>query len=296
MTARVGRIIAALFAVLAAPAWTESAWAEPTALGVLEDRPGATDNSRALRLAFWNDGTTWRAFSDCGGACADARETTFAATTNWTIGFDGDDLGEVTTYAPIATWTGYEAGRQLVRGQAPSIGDRNTDYAGYMGRPILRPLIANALPRVRDPERWHRAPPSGVTRAALRRHFRAENRNVQNCAAPGSPLAPWSYADGAIEILKTYQSARGAELWQVQLRGYLCDGPAPPVFLDQWYLLTPRGAAANLGYGMELVDAGDYDNDGVSELIFAIGRYNRGGYQLFTSDLSQRATFEFSFH
>ncbi len=291
MTARVGRIIAALFAMLAMPAW-----AEPTALGVLEDRPGAATDTRAVRLAFWNDGATWRAFSDCGDACAVSYQTPFTATTRWHIGFESDDLGEIATRAPIASWSGYEAGRQIVDGQAPSIGDRNTDFAGFMGRAVLRPLIANARPHLRDPERWRRGQPSGVTRAALRRHFRTENRNVENCTAPGASPSAWNYPDNAIEILKTYSSSRGAELWQVQLRGYLCDGPAPETFLDQWFLLTPRGAAANLGYGMELVDAGDYDNDGVSELIFAISRYNRGGYELFTTDLSQHAIFEFSFH
>jgi len=45
-----------------------------------------------------------------------------------------------------------------------------------------------------------------------------------------------------------------------------------------------------------VVDAGDYDGDGKSELVFAINDYNRGGYRLFYDDFRQRAVFEFSHH
>jgi hypothetical protein len=47
---------------------------------------------------------------------------------------------------------------------------------------------------------------------------------------------------------------------------------------------------------MWLVDAGDYGNDGRSELLFSIDRYNRGGYELFYDDFRKRAVFEFSYH
>ena len=51
-----------------------------------------------------------------------------------------------------------------------------------------------------------------------------------------------------------------------------------------------------LGNGMWLVDAGDYDNDGKSELVFSIDRYNQGGYELFYADFKKHATFEFGYH
>jgi len=47
---------------------------------------------------------------------------------------------------------------------------------------------------------------------------------------------------------------------------------------------------------MWLVDAGDYDSDGKSELVFSIDGYNRGGYKLFYDDFSRFATFEFGYH
>jgi len=47
---------------------------------------------------------------------------------------------------------------------------------------------------------------------------------------------------------------------------------------------------------MWLVDAGDYDNDGKSEIVFSISRYNRGGYELFYDDFKGHTVFEFSYH
>ena len=54
------------------------------------------------------------------------------------------------------------------------------------------------------------------------------------------------------------------------------------------------GALSGLKY--VAVGAGDYDNDGKSELVFSIDDYNRGGYKLFYDDLSRSAIFEFNYH
>lgn len=47
---------------------------------------------------------------------------------------------------------------------------------------------------------------------------------------------------------------------------------------------------------MSLVDAGDYDNDGKSQLAFSTDRYDRGGYELFYDDFRKYAVLEFSYH
>ncbi|MGE5112747.1 MAG: hypothetical protein ACM3JB_17915 [Acidobacteriaceae bacterium] len=64
----------------------------------------------------------------------------------------------------------------------------------------------------------------------------------------------------------------------------------------EWYVLVPDGQAHYLDSKMHLVDAGDYDNVGKSELIFSIDDCNRGGYKLFYEDFKQKAVFEFSYH
>jgi hypothetical protein len=61
-------------------------------------------------------------------------------------------------------------------------------------------------------------------------------------------------------------------------------------------VITPEQQVRFLSSNMWLVDAGDYDNDGKSELVFSIDDYNRGGYKLFYDDFKQEAVFEFNYH
>jgi hypothetical protein len=51
-----------------------------------------------------------------------------------------------------------------------------------------------------------------------------------------------------------------------------------------------------LGSGLALIDAGDYDGDGHSELVFAKSGYNHDGYVLFSDDLAHSAEFGWSYH
>ena len=82
----------------------------------------------------------------------------------------------------------------------------------------------------------------------------------------------------------------------VLLSPYRCDGPPDEPFAVQWFVITPQQKVRWLDSNMWLVDAGDYDGNGKSELVFAIDGYNRGGYRLFYDDFRQRAEFEFSYH
>jgi len=45
-----------------------------------------------------------------------------------------------------------------------------------------------------------------------------------------------------------------------------------------------------------LVDAGDYDGDGDSEVIFWVSRYNHDGYVLFYKQLSRFVEFSWGYH
>jgi hypothetical protein len=85
-------------------------------------------------------------------------------------------------------------------------------------------------------------------------------------------------------------------LVEVLLNKYECDGPADDPFSPQWFIVTPQMVVRFLDSNRLLVDAGDYDNDGKSELVFSIDDHNRGGYKLFYDDFKQKVVFEFSYH
>jgi hypothetical protein len=97
-------------------------------------------------------------------------------------------------------------------------------------------------------------------------------------------------------ISKSYSSNRNWLIVEFELSKYRCDGICGEAFTPQWFVITPEQEVRFLGSNMWLVDTGDYDNDGKSELVFSIDDYNRGGYMLFYDDFSREAVFEFNYH
>ncbi len=84
----------------------------------------------------------------------------------------------------------------------------------------------------------------------------------------------------------------------MQLQKYRCDGliTQDSQFSVQWFAVPPLGKPKFLAENLVLLDAGDYDNDGKSEVIFMIDRYNRGGYEIYWDDFNKHAIFEFNHH
>lgn len=250
-------------------------------LGVLEEIPGSYVGDpphRAIRVAFQKQGREWQPASE------------YPPSVTWTIAFSGrnlsqlaasnstDDLQSITSKEPI-----------------PTIGKRSEQFAGFLGTPVLRPLIAISQPTFKDPDAWKPHPPPELT-APLRLAFRKKFPNVSNCATSNDDPKPWPYRDTDIKLTKAYASNKGWSAVQVRLTGNRCEGPEDDPFYDQWFAVTPRGEIIFLGQGMWLVDAGDYDNDGKSELVFAINRYNQGGYEIFYDDFQGHAVLHFSYH
>ena len=66
---------------------------------------------------------------------------------------------------------------------------------------------------------------------------------------------------------------------------------------SETFALTPAGEVVWLGARMTLVDAGDYDADGHSELVFFItDEHNHEGYVLVPADFHRPVKFEWSHH
>ena len=157
--------------------------------------------------------------------------------------------------------------------------------------------MADSQPYFKDPESWKPAQPTADLTKLLRQHFRNRFPAVSNCASPDENVGkPWPYRDGDIRILKAYASQRAWFIARLRLVEYHCDGPADDPFVDQWFSVSPERTVQFLGAAMWLVDAGDYDNDGRSELVFSIDDYNRGGYEIFYDNFKKHATFKFGYH
>jgi hypothetical protein len=278
--------------------------AQPILIGILEDNPGhysGDPHYRDVRVVFRRDGTGWGAFpSNCPDQrCLKNISTKFPAQVNWTVSFDGRQVGHVVGRTPLSFDFYSTVGQQIIVGSIapPTIGMPSADFASFLGEPVYRPLVAVSEPNYRDPEDWKPTQLSTDAIAAVRKAFRSRFPKVTNCSQQDIEHGkPWPYTDVNMVVSKAYSSNRHWLTAEVLLSGGECDGLPDEAFASQWFVITPGQQVRFLDSNMRLVDAGDYDNDGKSELVFSIDDYNRGGYRLFYDDFRQRASFEFGYH
>jgi hypothetical protein len=181
----------------------------------------------------------------------------------------------------------------------PTVGKRSTDFAGWAGVAVHRPLVAVSRPQFKDPQAWKPAHLSRALVVALRGEFRKRFPKVKNCASPDDSVErPWRYRDSDIRITKAYSSTDHWAVAETTLHEYRCDGLLDDgsAFDVHWFVIGPGGAIRTLGAGMWLVDSGDYDGDGRSELLFSIDGYNLGGYRLYYDELKKSVEFAFHYH
>lgn len=72
------------------------------------------------------------------------------------------------------------------------------------------------------------------------------------------------------------------------------DGPPYEAWLVHLFAVTT--CARFIARGLTLIDAGDYDGDGASELVFWYSGYNSDGYVLLRADLRRRVEYLWSYH
>ena len=281
-----------------------AAWAQDNVvLGVLEDVPGVyfgEANSWHVRTVFHKTKDGWQAYSTkCGNpACLKSIVAEYPAEVVWTIGFDGKILGQVTAQTPEDfKFYGHTGLQDITAGTVPSVGQRSSEFGGFTGDKVYRPLVANSHQFFKDPDLWKPAPKSDDLSKLLRDQFRNKFPRVLNCRSPEENVGRvWHYQDENIKIVKAYFSNKGWFIASVHLAEYRCDGPYDDAFVDQWFIVSPEHQVTFLGAGMMLVDAGDYDNDGKSELLFSIDGDNRGGYKLFYDNFRKSVAFKFFYH
>ncbi len=279
---------------------------QDTLLGALEDVPGnsADDpNSYHVRVIFQKHGTSWQAFpSSCHDRdCLRKAPSAYPDKVDWTVGFDGRILGQVTAQTPADFETYSHIGLQnVIHGDhIPTVGTRSAQYGGYIDAVVYRPLIANSKPFFKDPELWKVSHLSPEAKRLFRRGFRQHfSRLCKSSVRDEDKLEQFVYRDEDVKLVKAYISKNQWAIARLHLQGAVdCTNlEAGSEIDDAWFVMDPQKSVRYIGEGMWLVDAGDYDNDSRSELLFSINRENRGGYELFYDNFKRKALFEFEYH
>ena len=273
--------------------------AQNTILGILEENPGhyfGDPNYRTVRVVFEKKGNEWQAFqSDC-----DAVTSSYPSEVTWTIVFAGKNVGEVVSRTPRDFRWCSGVGQQEIASQnpVPTVGARSPEFGGYTEATVYRPLVANSKHYFADPDRWTPFVLSPELTSLLQQAFRKRFPKLCRASqADQSKLEQFPYRNEEVKAVKAYTSGSGSLVARLHLEAVDCqDTEAGFDIDDPWFFVDTKKTVTYMDSGMWLVDAGDYDNDGKSELIFSINRENEGGYEIWYDNFEKRATFKFNYH
>lgn len=280
---------------------------ETILLGFIDDareemvnwKPGVAVE-RLIRPAFEKGSSGWRVIT----------ANSLPAKPSWTIAFDGKNLGSVTSETShegaqddIGDVRALTLVQRIVTPESvPNVGQATQTFAGLMAigpGKTRRPLVVVSEPYFRDPDGWRRMKsiPDDVA-AKVRSTFRRDFPQVQKCKDEEVIERNWKFPDASLLLTTAYGSDKHAFLIQTRLNAGNCgyvDDPKDPLS-EPWYFVSEAGTR-RLGGLMTLLDAGDYDNDGRSEVIFFLTQpEDTDGFILFDADLCEQARLTWSYH
>jgi hypothetical protein len=273
-------------------------------VGVLEQPPQCNETRPAgVRPIFARRELTWLPL-----LARDSLRDLDLKAQQFTLAFDGKSLGTLnTTDAGFDgdDWTfrrdhflDVVAGQQL-----PRIANRSHRFAGWCNAPAVRPVVAVTSGHYEDPESWKPFQPSPAVLDSVFPAFRRVVGKAYSCrhtiSATGDSSehdVAYRYAARDLVVVAAYRNARGREIVGVELKASVrpCDGFMDPQLLNHWFSMAEP--PKHLGDEMDLLDAGDYDGDGRSELLFWTSGDDVDKYVLMYDDFSKQAAFYWNYH
>jgi hypothetical protein len=276
-------------------------------VGIIEDdrtelanwKDGPSKN-RVIRPLFEKKGNDW------------ILSTNHSEKMHWAIAFDGRNFGEFES-SPGKTTTGASLSKNVhvpldKSNQDLVVGKASYSFSGWVYTDVNRPLVIVSNGNFSDPDRWKPFQPSDSQIRVFKSVFRSEYPTVENCDENEIPLpAPWSYDDSNIQIgNKSYQSNNGFILVGMHLNGCKCGIGSGP-FLEQLFIFKANWTFTHIDLesnwnhaddtlSLTLVDAGDYDGDGQSEVVFFVSGYNEDGYALFYDSFRKNVVYTWVYH
>ncbi len=268
-----------------------------TLLGVLEEPQCNDQNGTAVRALFAKSEIGWTSLSSESAARGIDLEKI-----NWVVALNGRKIGKIRTLDPgfrtPYQWT-YPRDRLLSilpNQSVPGVEDKVHLFAGWCRAPKNRPLVVVSNGSVSDPDNWKPFKPEASLIARVFVQFRKHAGPAVVCPGHSNSSVPFSYTSNDLEALTGYKDRSGRQLISVRLKPRTdgCDGASDVAWDSHTFLVTAQ--STYLGPGLALVDAGDYDAKGKSELLFWFSGYNQDGYVLFSSDFTKEAGYLWQYH
>lgn len=178
------------------------------------------------------------------------------------------------------------------------MGKFTQEFSGWSDEPSLRPLILVSRNNTSDPQNWKPIQPSKPLLQNCVKEFKKNVGPVTFCDKQYGQKPTTNFADNLIHHIKSYKSNDGQYLvsFQLEMSRNKCEDVQSDTWAASWFHVNKEGSVRYIGRGMTLLDAGDYDNDGESEIIFWRSGYNEDGYILFYKQFINRVDFTWNYH
>ena len=276
-----------------------AASADPIVLGILEDLQCEETSRVAARLMFVNVEGRWIAMNDEYYAPKGIP----LATLQWHVASFGKPMGTIALRDADASVSQVNSRDKLydppVKKAVPTVPNAEGEYRGWCDAPAVKPLVLSSGAMVADPENWEPFTPGAGYREKLYTPVKLVigRFKAMTCPKRGGPYYPLEYGPADLIIYKGYRSSAGRELISIGINRELirCELPVLAEWTGNWFLLE-GDSIEHLGNQMELVDAGDYDEDGHSDLLFWTSGYNRDGYVLVYNRLGQKVEYVWDYY
>jgi len=231
----------------------------------------------------------------------------------WTVAFDGKKLGTVESEpiprASLVNVTGPADVHSILTpaSEIPVVGKPNGRFGGSSGLPVRRPLVVVSQPYFRDPDKWKpREIPNGVIEK-VRSAFHKAFRHLRQCDPSGEALRDdWDIPASEIVVSKSWGSIKREYVVETRVLHNKClfntnGEDFQSMGGNQIFFVSADHKVVFLGLQWELLDAGDYDGDGESEVIFQVAEgkdidIETEGYVLFYDDFRRNVRFVWQNH
>jgi hypothetical protein len=258
-------------------------------------------HQRLIRPAFERNRSGWQSVTS----------SSVPLLMKWTIAFDGKNIGQVESQSDPNAESKQGDSEPLTVVQTilaigttvPTVGAPSQDFAGIMAigpTKVRRPLVVVSKPYYADPDGWKRATrlPDEIA-ALVRSAFRHDFPHVDRCENEEVVERDWKFPDSSMDISVAYASNKRSFLVEARLKAGMCgfvDDPDDPLS-NPWFFVSQEGSVRRIGSFMSLLDAGDYDNDGRSELVFFLSQpEDTDGFVLFDASLQKQVNLTWHYH
>ena len=269
----------------------------PTVVGILSfpGDPSEETPKPLVRLGFVKK-SDWEVIN----------EEVSLAIPSWFVAFDGRNIGTISTLNKTKT----DGTSRLVSEKRSLQVSSETEkikkfdnpkgmFHTWMGKDQFRPMVVVSKKNTSDPEAWKPSNPASVILDA-KKSFLDRIEPISICDKETfEEKEKRKVTLEETSLISAYSNKLGEHIVGLKLSDYWnttnCDGVIDEQFTPHWFYVKGKNTEL-IGREIIPVDAGDYDNDGRSEWIFQIARYNEDGYAMFPLKTKKLLQFTWHYH